>query len=118
MLRRVTRTLVAILVALGLTMPAVAHAMPMPAAVMGMVPAVDQPCQHCPQPHQTGSTAPDKMQACQVLACINAPAILPGPMLLPGRVLLGVPYGSPVATRLIGAASAPDPFPPRPVILS
>ena len=112
MLRRASRVLIAFLVALGLTMPAGARAMPMPATMVGMMAmTVDQPCQHCPQP------VPDKMSACQALACMSVPAVLPSPVLLPGRVLLGAAYATPLAARLAGAEPAPDPFPPRPIVL-
>lgn len=115
MLRRATRVLIAFIVALGLAVPASARAMPMPGDMMGQ--AVDQPCQHCPQSSQSGSTTPGKMPACQPLGCISAPAVLPSPVLLPGRVLVGAAYVSPEAIRLAGAERAPDPFPPRPIVL-
>jgi hypothetical protein len=119
MLRRAIRVLIAFLVALGLAMPAGVSAMPMPGTMMsmGMAKAVDQACQHCPQPHHPGSTSPDKMPACQALACISASAVLPSPMLLPGRMLLGTAYVSTVPARLAGAEPAPDPFPPRSIVL-
>jgi hypothetical protein len=119
MLRQATRVLIAFLVALGLAMPAGAIAMPMPGTTMSMgtAKAIDRPCQHCPQPHQPGSASPDKMPTCQALACISASAVLPSPMLLPGRMLLGTAYVSAVPARLAGAAPAPDPFPPRPIVL-
>ena len=104
--------LIAFFVALGLTMPAGVRAMQMPAATVGMMAmTVDQPCQHCPQP------LPDKTSVCQALGCINAPAVLPSSVLLPGRVLLGAAYANPVAAHLAGAETAPDPFPPRPIVL-
>jgi hypothetical protein len=115
MLKRVTRVLIAFIVALGVAMPVGAGAMSMPGDMVATV--ADQPCQRCPQLHQTGSTTSDKMPGCQALACINAPAVLPSPVLLPGRILLEAPYVSPVAVHVAGTEPAPDPFPPRPVVL-
>lgn len=106
--------LIAFLVALGLTMPAGVRAMPMPATMIGMAMTVDQPCQRCPQP---GSTTPGKVPACQAMACISVPAVLPSPVLLPARVLFGPTYASPLTAGMAGAEPTPDPFPPRPIIL-
>ena len=72
--------LIAFIVAMATTMPAGVRAMPMPSAGSGM--AADQPCQNCPQPNQTGNMNPDKMPACQALACADALAMLPTPALV------------------------------------
>jgi hypothetical protein len=116
MAHSVARVLLALIVALAIAMPVNARAMPMTAGdhMAGM--AGDQSCQNCPQQH--GNTAPDKMPGCPVLACIAAPAVLPLPAQLPGRVALPVDYVWPPATRLAGADPAPDPFPPRPIVLT
>lgn len=116
MVKRVTRMLVAFIVALGLAMPAGVRAMPMPGATMGMAKTFAQPCQQCPRSHQTGGTTSDKMPACQGMACISAPALLPSPVLMPARASLTAVHVSPVTARLAGAAPVPDPFPPRPAI--
>jgi hypothetical protein len=115
MLERATRVLIAFIVAFAVALSAGVRATPMPGDMMGN--AVDQPCQHCPQPHQPGSTTPGKMPACQALACISAIAVLPSPVLVPGRAFLRAAYVSPALARLAGAEPAPDPFPPRPVVL-
>jgi hypothetical protein len=112
MLRRGTRILVALLVALGLAVPAGVRAMPMPGSMAAM--AADQPCQHCPRPNQT---TPDKMPGYPAPACISAPAVLPSPVLLLRRILLQPAYVRPVAAHLAGAEPAPDTFPPRPLVL-
>ena len=116
MLKRTARVLIGFIVALGLTIPASVRAMPMPGATMDMAQATKVPCQECPQPHQTNTT-PDKMPTCQTFGCISAAAVLPSPVLLAGRVLLGTAYISPEATRFAGAEPDPDPFPPRPIVL-
>jgi hypothetical protein len=118
MLRRAIRVLIAFIVALGLAMPVGVRAMPMAGAMTGMAKAAaGQLCQYCPQPHQTGNTSPDRMPGCQALACISAPAVLPSPALLPARAFLGTTYANPLIAHLAGAEPAPDPFPPRPVVL-
>lgn len=117
MLRRLTRVLIALLVALAATMPIGARAMPMPMPPAAGGVDAGQPCQNCPQPHQPGSMDPGKMPACQVLACTGALATLPVPALMHERVQFKVAYGQPTPARWDGAAPAPDPFPPRPVAL-
>lgn len=118
MAKSVARVLLALIVAFAVAMPVSLRAMPMAMSghdVAGM--ASDQPCQNCPDHQQQGSTTPDKMSACPALACIAAPAVLPVPALLPGRIALRADYAWPPAARLAGADPAPDPFPPRPVVL-
>jgi hypothetical protein len=113
----VARTLLALIVALAAAMPMGVRAMPMAMSadqMAGM--AGDRPCQKCPEPQ--GNTAPDKMPGCPALACIAAPAVLPVPALLPARIALRADYVWPPAARLAGADSAPDPFPPRPIVLT
>ena len=118
MAKSVVRALLVLIVALAVAMPVGVRAMPMGVSgdhMAGM--AGDQPCQNCPDQHQSGGTAPDKMPVCPVLACVSAPAVLPMPALLPGRIALRADYIWPPAARLAGAAPAPDPFPPRPIVL-
>jgi hypothetical protein len=107
--------LIAFIVALAATMPAGVRAMPMSPAGSGM--GADQPCQNCPQPSQTGNTSPDKMPPCQVFACANVLATLPTPAPIRVRVQFGVAYVQPPSARWSEAAPAPDPFPPRPIVL-
>jgi hypothetical protein len=117
----VTRVLIALIVAFSVAMPAGARVMPMvgtgmPMSTGMMEKTTDQPCQNCPD-HQSGSTTPDKMPGCPALACIAAPAVVPRPTLLPGRVSYRTEYAWPVIALLAGADPVPDPFPPRPVVL-
>ena len=119
MAKVVARALLALIVAFAVAMPVSLRAMPMAMSgnhMRGM--AGDQPCQSCPEPHQSGSTAPDKMPVCPALACISAPAVLPLPVLLPGRIALLADYAWPPDARLAGADTAPDPFPPKPIVLN
>lgn len=118
MAKSVARVLLVLIVALAVTMPVSVRAMPMAMSgdhMAGMV--SDQPCQNCPEPQQSGSTMPDKMQVCPVLACLSVPVVLPMPAVLPGRIALRADYVWPPAARLAGADPAPDPFPPRPIVL-
>jgi hypothetical protein len=104
------------LVVIVTTTPIGARAMPMPLTSGGT--AMDQPCQNCPQPDQTGNTTPDKMPpACQALACAGVLAMLPMPVLVPERVQFRVVYAPVPPARWTAATSAPDPFPPRPIVL-
>jgi hypothetical protein len=112
---RVTRMVSALLVTLAVMMPVGVRAMPMPTTDMNGAP-LTQPCQNCPQPDQTGGT-PDKMPACQVFACGASAVLLPATTIAPGRAVFRVTYlGAPPA-RWIEAAPAPDPFPPKPIVL-
>jgi hypothetical protein len=114
--RRVTCVLIALVVALATTVPLGAWAMPMPPASGVMT--VGQPCQNCPQPDQTGNIIPDKMPpACQTLACSGVLATLLTPALVPERVQFKVAYAPVPSARWAEAAPAPDPFPPRPIVL-
>lgn len=120
-LRSVAQVLIALIVAFAVATPAGARVMPMIGAgmpmSMGMMEkAADQPCQNCPD-HQSGSTTPDKMPGCPALACIATPAVIASPALLPERVSYRTEYAWSVTALLAGADPAPDPFPPRPVVL-
>lgn len=118
MAKSVARMLLAVVVALAIAMPVTVRAMPMAMSTDNMAGmAGDQPCQKCPQePH--GNTAPDKMPGCPALACITAPAVLPVPALVHERIATRASHIWPPAARLAGADPAPDPFPPRPIVLS
>ena len=118
MVKSIARVLLALIVALAVAMPVSVRAMPMVMSgsdMSGM--AGDQPCQNCPDHQQQGNTAPDKLPACPAAACITAPAVLPVPALVPGRIALRSDYVWPPAARLAGADPAPDPFPPRPIVI-
>jgi hypothetical protein len=121
MLSSVTRVLIALIVAFAVAMPAGARVMPMvgngmPMSMSMMEKAADQPCRNCPD-NQSGSTTPDKVPGCPALACIAAPAVIASPTLLPERVSYRTEYAWPVTAFRAGADPAPDPFPPRPVVL-
>lgn len=107
--------LIALVIALAAMMPVGAPAMAMPSAVNGM--AADQPCPNCPQHPQSGHMNPDKMPACQVLACAGPLAMLPPPVLAHPQALLRVAYLKAPPARWADARPAPDPFPPRPIVL-
>ena len=113
MYRRLARFLIAFIVVLAGMMPVGGRAMPMQAAMAGAA------MHHCPScPNRSGTTpAPDRMQACPLLACASAAAVLPAPALLPGRIALRATYLPALPARLAGAHRAPDPFPPRPIAL-
>ena len=114
MRKRLTRVLLAFVVALAAAIPVGARAMPMPSDAVGT--ALLQHCLGCPQHPGTGSN-PDKMPACQILACADAVATLPAPVLLAKRVPLRAAYSAAPPMRWTGSAPAPDPTPPRPIVL-
>lgn len=117
MAKSVARMLLALIVAFAVATPASLRAMPMVMSADNMAGmAGDQPCQNCPQP-QHGNTVPDKMPACPALACISAPAVLPMPALVQERVAVRADHVWSLDARLAGADPAPDPFPPRPIVL-
>jgi hypothetical protein len=117
MAKSVARMLLALIVAFAVAMPVSLRAMPMAMSADNMAGmAGDHPCQECPQP-QHGNTAPDKMPGCPPLACISAPAVLPMPALLQERIAIRADHVWPPDARLAGADPAPDPFPPRPIVL-
>lgn len=119
MAKSVARVLLALIVAFVVAMPVSVRAMPMAMSGDNMARiGGDQPCQKCPEQHQSGSTAPDKMPVCPALACIAAPAVLPMPAQLPGRIAVRADWVWPPAARLAGADPVPDPFPPRSIVLS
>ena len=115
MFRRVAHVLIALVIALAATMPVGAHAMPMPSALNGI--AAGQPCPSCPQPPQSGHMNPDKMPVCLVLACAGPLAMLPGPVSVREQAFLRVAYLKTPPARWTDARPAPDPFPPRPIVL-
>jgi hypothetical protein len=102
--------LIAFLIVLATTIPA---AMAMSSAVNGM--AGDQHCPSCPQ--QTGHMNSDKMPACQILACVGPLATLPAPGLVHGQAFFRVAYVQEPPAHLTDAGPAPDPFPPRSIVL-
>lgn len=112
MLRRLSHVLLALVIALATTLPVGAHAMP---AMAGMTGSGMQ--QHCPDcPHEPGTNS-DKMPACPILACAGAVALLATPTLPYQRVLLRAAYPAALPLHWLAEPSAPDPFPPRPIVL-
>lgn len=117
MAKSVARVLLVLIVAFAVAMPASVRAMPMAMSTGNMAGmAGDQPCEKCPQ-EQHGNTAPDKMRGCPALACMTAPAVLPMPALLHERIATRADHTWPPEARLTEADPAPDPFPPRPLVL-
>lgn len=114
MLRRLPHVLLALVIALATTLPAGASAIP---AMAGMTGTGMQ--QHCPGclHEPLGGTNPDKMLACPILACAGAVAMLAAPALPYQRVLLRTAYPAALPLHWVAEPSAPDPFPPRPIVL-
>ena len=115
MLGQVRRVLTAFVVALAGAMPVGVHAMPMQSIANGM--PSSQPCSSCPQQSQTGHKKPADMPACQILACAGPIAMLPAPVLAHEQAFLRVVYVKGPQPRRPGAGPAPDPYPPRPIVL-
>lgn len=115
MLQRAMHVLIAAVIALAAMMPIGVHAMPMPPAVNGA--HADQPCPSCPPHQQSGDTNPGKMPACQILACSGLLAMLSAPGLAHQRAYLRVAYLMAPPARWTDARPAPEPFPPRPIVL-
>ena len=109
------RVLIAFVIVLAATVPVGVHAMPMPPAVSGMT--ADQPCPRCPSHRQSGDTNSGKMPACQILACAGPLVMLPAPVLAYQQAFLRVAYLMAPPARWADARPAPDPFPPRPIVL-
>ena len=114
MLRWLAPAVLAVVFMLVAALPRGADALPMPASMSGTV--IQPHCPSCPPPAHPGAN-PEKMPACQVLVCAGAVAVLPTASLLPGRVLLGIVHPQLLARRWTGARPAPDPFPPRTIVL-
>jgi hypothetical protein len=112
MVRRLLHALLAAIFVLVVTLPGDARAMP--ADMTGA--AMQQQCPSCPEPARS-STSPDRMPACQILACAGTAAALPSPVPLPTRVLLRSTYLAAISVHWAALARTPDPFPPRPIAL-
>jgi hypothetical protein len=115
MLGQALRVLMAVVVALATTLPVSVQAMPMRPAVSGM--ASDQPCSSCPQHRQTGHINPLQMPPCQILACAGPLAMLLAPAWVHEPAFLRVAYGAALLTCRPDTGPAPDPFPPKPIVL-
>jgi hypothetical protein len=110
---QVLRVLLAIVVALAASMPVGSRAMPMPSAGNGM--ASNQPCSNCPR--QPGHMKPAGMPACEVLVCAGPPAVLPAPVFAREPAFSQVVFASAPPAHWTEARPAPDPFPPRSIVL-
>ena len=108
MVRRLLRTLIAVVAALAIALPGSLQAAPIHAGMMGM--DGGQPCQNCP--HDSAG----KMPACQAATCISAPAVVPVSPQVPRGVFLQTTHAGHVLARRTGIDPAPDPFPPRPLV--
>src|SRR5947207_695448 len=79
-----------------------------------------QPCQQCPDqpaPSPMGGPMGGKMALCQMLACVGPLIVLPTMNAIGSRVAYRIAYPAPEPARFAGATPAPDPFPPRPIVL-
>lgn len=107
---RFARILTALIVTLGLALPAGAHAMPAMGTAAGHV----QICASCPSSSKSGTSNPDKMPTCPMSACIGVVVAV-----MPTHAQAAPPISAPVSrvgaavTRLESVMPVPDPFPPR-----
>jgi hypothetical protein len=60
---------------------------------------------------------PDKMPACEILACAGPLAMLLTPVLAQGQAFFRVAYVKASPARWTDARPTPEPFPPRPIVL-
>lgn len=73
-----------------------------------------QPCKHCPD-HQLPSSG--KMTLCSILACAGPVMASQATGVLSNHPAQRVVYSAVLPARLAGATPAPDPFPPKPIVL-
>jgi hypothetical protein len=106
--------LLALIVALATAVPVDARAMPM-AGDMTQT-GMQQHCPTCPNDSRSG-TNPHKMPACSALACFATVATLTAPTLLPEPGILRISYPASLPAHWTAVQSAPDPFPPRSIVL-
>lgn len=90
-----------------------ATSLPAAVAASGMAPATS--CSHCP-PQAPAKSDCGKM-ACGALACAGVAIGLPAPSAGCSAMLAERSYGAVGHRILVGAAPAPDPYPPRPAAL-
>jgi hypothetical protein len=114
MLSRLTRALIALLVALAVSPPVGAQALPTPATAPE-VSSVDvgHPCQSCPDIAGSGMTG-----LCSVASCVGPMILPPGVHTGNNRLFRRVGFPGAIEARLAGAAPAPEPFPPKPIVLA
>ena len=113
------RTLAAIIIAFAAVLPVGVRAMPIPAGPMQAEPmetGAGQPSQQCPDRPMTNPTS-GKMMFCPTLACIGQLAALPTTSPFGTRIVYRIAYPVRLMGRLEGATPAPEPFPPRPIVL-
>lgn len=122
MLKSAVRLLITLFVVFAVAIPASARFMPISAAATPVVGsmtgmAAGQPCPACPRPDQPGSSIPYKMLLCPAMACVAAPTLPTSPTLLSRRVVFRMDYGWPAPAHLAGINLAPEPFPPKSILL-
>lgn len=108
--------LIAFVFALAATMPVGARAMPV-AAMNTAGTMLQQHCPGCLQHPETNHTQPDRMLACTMLACAGSVIMQPSQILTPEPTFRQVAYAKTPANHWATLAPAPDPFPPRPIVL-
>jgi hypothetical protein len=106
--------LLALVVALATAVPVGARAMPMPGDMTQT--GMQRHCPNCPNESRAGAN-PHKMPACSALACSSTIATLTTPTLLPERGIVRISYPASLPDHWTAAQSAPDPFPPRSIVL-
>jgi hypothetical protein len=108
------RVLIAIVFVLVTILPASAAMMPMPSGV-GMASSTDQPCHDCPT--QTPTNDDTTKMGCGALACFGVVVAMMTRQALYLPANMAADYPPAVLANLVGAAPAPDPFPPRSTVL-
>ena len=81
-----------------------------------MATGAGEPCQQCPD-QPVPSPMAGKVALCPMLACVGPLLVLPTVNAIGTRITYRITYPAPVRARFAGATPAPDPFPPRPIVL-
>jgi hypothetical protein len=101
---------------LAAALPGTAPAMSMPNGTM-IAGSSGQPCDDCPD--KPSSSHPGaKMMPCGALACAGVVAAVPIPLTLEEPFSTGFEYPAQASATQSSVALPPDPFPPRPFLLS
>ena len=119
MLRRLALVLMVVVFTQAVMVPGGARATVMPVGTTGqttLAQTMPASCGECLPPTHPG-TNPDRMPVCHSLACAGPAAVLPTPAVVPARTRLRVAYRLPSPVRWTAASPAPDPLPPRPIVL-
>ena len=108
----VARILMAVVVVLATAAPASVSTMTMPLATG----AADQGCDLCPHQPMNGGTS-DQRLPCSLLACPSPIIALPATALLYVPAFARIEYVVGPPAHNAGVTRAPDPVPPRPILL-